>query len=233
MRKNLTVIGTLLVFAGVAAAQNSAPKIETYLGYDMLRYNSATNIPAFTANGAGGQFFYNFNSWLGVGADIYAAHNGNVFGSVTVNGVTYPGGKLDNTSVFSQFGPRVYVRKWSRVTPFVEMLWGMDTVRASVPLGLPPGQSLVVNVPGGTLVVNGGSASAKNVYVRASTAQTAFAYKLGGGLDIKMSKHLSFRPIETDLQYSRLQQLRYPQPNKSQYNFLYSTGFNFTFGGAQ
>jgi hypothetical protein len=168
-----------------------------------------------------------------VGADIYAAHNGNVFGGVTINGVKYPGGRIDNTSVFSQFGPRVSIRKWGRVTPFFQMLWGIDTVRASVPLGLPAGTSVVVPVPGGALTVGSGAATAKNVYLRANSAQTAFAYLLGGGLDIKLTKHMSLRPIGADLQFTRLEQLRFPQNNKSQYNFRYSTGFNFTFGGAQ
>src|SRR5438874_10415 len=99
MRKQTTLIATVLVFAGTAFAADP-PKMETFLGYDFLRANSATNIPAFSANGAGGQFAYNFNSWLGAAADLYAVHNGNVFGSATVNGVTYPGGKLDNTSFF-------------------------------------------------------------------------------------------------------------------------------------
>ena len=56
---------------------------------------------------------------------------------------------------------------------------------------------------------------------------------LGGGLDIKLNRIMSVRPIGVDLQYSRLQQLRAPQENKSQYNFRYSAGINFTFGGAQ
>jgi hypothetical protein len=216
----------------MAAAQN-APRIEMFLGYDMLRYNSATNIPAFTANGGGGQFFVNLNSWIGVGADIYAAHNGNVFGGATINGINYPGGKLDNTSIFSQVGPRISVRKWSRFTPFFQMLFGIDTVRASVPLSLPPGTSVVVPVPGGSLLAGSGSLTDKNVYLRANSAQTAFAYALGGGLDLKLNRIMSVRPIGVDLQYSRLQQLRAPQENKSQYNFRYSTGLNFTFGGAQ
>jgi hypothetical protein len=113
------------------------------------------------------------------------------------------------------------------------MLWGIDTIRASVPVNLPPGSSVVVPVPGGSLTVGSGAATAKNVYLRANSAQTAFAYLLGGGLDIKLNKVMSLRPIGVDLQYTRLQQLREPQPNKSQYNFRYSTGINFTFGGAQ
>lgn len=154
----------------------------------MLRYTSSANIPAFIANGAGDQFVINCGSWLGGVADIYAAHNGDVFGGVAVNGVSYRGGKLDNTSTLHQFEPRVSVRKWSRLTPFCEMLMGADAVKGSVPLRLPPGQTTIVALSGGSLIVNGGCASAKNVYVRASSAQTASAYKLGGGMDLELNR---------------------------------------------
>lgn len=45
MKRNLTLAGMALAFAGFTAAQDT-PRLETFLGYDMLRYNSATNIPA-------------------------------------------------------------------------------------------------------------------------------------------------------------------------------------------
>ena len=239
MKRNITLVGTVLLFAWTAFAQNTPSRMETFLGYDFLRANSATNIPAFSANGAGGQFALNLKSWLGGVADIYGVHNGNVFGSFTnpITGLVTPGGKIDNTSVFYQFGPRVSIRHWGRVTPFFQILMGAQTIAASVPVALPAGSTLTVAVPGGGLVVTGnGTGSvggAQKVSLRASTGQTSFAYLLGGGLDIKMSKHLSFRPIGADLQFTRLQQLREPQSDKSQYNFRYSTGFNFTFGGAQ
>lgn len=100
----------------------------------MLRYNSSANIPAFIANGAGGQLVINYGSRLGRVADIYTARNRNVLGGVTVNGASYRGGKLDNTSNFHQFGPRVSLRKWSRLTFLFEVLMGTDTLDGSVPL---------------------------------------------------------------------------------------------------
>jgi hypothetical protein len=208
-----------------------APKVETFLGYTFLRANSATNIPAFSANGAGGQFAYNFNSWLGGVADLTGVHNDNVFGSATINGVTYPGGKLDNTSFFYQFGPRVSIRKWSRITPFFQILMGAQSVSASVPVTLPAGSAVIVPVPGGALTLL--PSGTNPAQLRANTSQSSFAYLLGGGLDIKINRHWSFRPIGADLQYMRLQQLRSPQSDKSQYNFRYTTGINFTFGGPQ
>lgn len=188
MGRYVMLVGTILLVACTAAAQDRASKTEFFLGYDFLRANSAADIPAFSANGGGGQFAYNLNSWLGAAADVYAVHNRHVFSGV----------KIDNTSLFYQFGPRVSIRKWSRITPFVQMLVGGHTLRSS-----------------------------------ASRQQTQFAYLLGGGVDIRLSKHTSFRPIGADLQFTRLEQLQVPNTQRSQYNFRYSAGVNFTFGGAQ
>jgi outer membrane protein OmpA-like peptidoglycan-associated protein len=54
----------------------------------------------------------------------------------------------------------------------------------------------------------------------------------GGGLDIRISKHVSFRPIGVDYYLTRLQNLRTANDN-NQNNIRYSGGFNFWFGGEQ
>ena len=51
----------------------------------------------------------------------------------------------------------------------------------------------------------------------------------GGGLDISINKHVSFRPIGLDYYLTRLQNLR-TQNDNNQNNLRYTTGFNFTFG---
>jgi hypothetical protein len=234
MRKTIELLVSLLVVTSVMAAQET-PRQEVYLGYDFLRANSATNVPAFSMNGGGGQYSLNVNSWLGFVADIYAVHNGNVFGGFTdpSTGIHYPGGKIDNTIAFYQFGPRVYVRHWSRMAPFFEMLLGAGSFHTSVPVKL--SQPIEIPTPLSTNVctTNPGVCNVLSVTnLRAQTSQTPFSYALGGGLDLKMSHRLSFRPIQADLQYTRLQNLR-SLYDKSQYNFRYSTGFIFTFGSAQ
>ena len=61
MSKKITLIGVVLLFAFTAAAQDTTPQMETFLGYTFTRANSATNVPAFSANGGSGQFVYDFN----------------------------------------------------------------------------------------------------------------------------------------------------------------------------
>src|SRR5437899_10741400 len=52
----------------------------------------------------------------------------------------------------------------------------------------------------------------------------------GGGIDIKITRHVSFRPIGLDYYLTRLQNLRTANDN-NQHHLRYTTGLNFTFGG--
>jgi hypothetical protein len=60
-----------------------------------------------TANGANGSIALNFNSWLGAAGDlgIYSA-------SPSLVAITYTG------------GPRLSYRRWNRLTPFAQVLFG-------------------------------------------------------------------------------------------------------------
>lgn len=211
---NMTVIGSLLLFS-VGAIAETAPKMETFLGYQFTRFNSATNIPAFSQNGAGGQFVYNINNWFGAVADIGATHNGNIH---NVN--------IDNTMANFLFGPRVAIRKWSRVTPYFQVLWGGVYYAGSTPVQVPADQLPAIPTPFGD------TRTAPFVTLRASTSQTVFAMTAGGGLDIKLTKHITLRPIGLDYFMTRLQNLRTAGDN-NQNNLRVTAGVNFTFGGPQ
>jgi hypothetical protein len=214
MMKSITVVGAVLLLALAAAAQD-VPRAEIFLGYTYTRANSATDVPAFSANGGGGQFVYNFGKWIGAVADLGAVHNGNIGGY-----------HLDTTMTNFLFGPRVPIRVHSRVTPYFQMLFGgvyaSTSARVEVPADsvvLPP-----VVQPVNTPVQRGDV-----VALRASAQQTAFAMALGGGLDIKINKIVSFRPIGLDWYMTRLQNLRSMNDN-NQHHLRYTTGFNFTLG---
>jgi len=217
MKKSLIAIGAVSILTLTAAAQDT-PRGGVFLGYTYTRMNSATNVPAFSANGAGGQFALNFNSWLSAVADLGSVHNGNIGGA-----------QLDTTLTNFMFGPRVTLRH-SRVAPYLNIFFGGVHGSTSVPLTLPPGT--VVAPP----TVNPLSTTATNlsnaVAVRASADQTAFAMAVGGGIDIKIAKWVSFRPVGLDYYLTRLQNLRSANDN-NQNNIRYTTGFNFTFGSAQ
>jgi Outer membrane protein beta-barrel domain len=213
MKRSFTIVAVCLASATFGLAQD-VPKAETFLGYTYTRFNSATNVPAFSANGGSGQFDYNFNKWLGAVADLGAVHNDNISGA-----------RLDSTFANFLFGPRVSLH-YSRIKPYFQVLWGgvYGTTSTQISAFLPVGPSQPIFIPGGGTAVPGQAVTARLV-----AAQTAFAMTVGGGLDIKLNKHVSFRPIGLDYYLTRLQNLRTDGDN-NQNNLRYTTGFNFTFG---
>jgi hypothetical protein len=76
MKTFATTIGIVFLTLSTAAA-DEVPKVGAYIGYDYVRFNSQTNVPAISANGGSGQFIYNFNRWLSGVVDAGAVHNRN------------------------------------------------------------------------------------------------------------------------------------------------------------
>jgi hypothetical protein len=150
--------------------------------------NSQSNVPAFSANGGGGQFVFNFNKWIGGVADIGAVHNGNIGGY-----------HLDSTFTSYMFGPRVTVRNWSRVQPYFQWVFGgvyaATSTRVEIPAGTPT-NPIVIPPPVAPTPYN--TTGSGVIALRAATQQNKFAMALCGGLDIKINNHVSLRPIGLD-----------------------------------
>ena len=197
MKTSLSIIAVVLLCAFVAAAQDT-PRVETFLGYTYTRANSATNVPAFSMNGGGGQVAVNFNKWVGFVMDLGAVHNGNVGGL-----------HIDNTVSNYLFGPRLSLR-YSRIRPYFNILFGgahfgTSVAAALLEPGLPGQPTQPIFVPGeGNLPVGPG----QPVSARLVHSQTAFAFTTGGGLDIKINKWVSFRPVGLDYYLTRFQNMR-------------------------
>jgi len=216
MKKSIALWGAVSLFAVAATAQD-VPRAEIFTGFTYTRVNSASNVPAFSANGGGGQFVMNFGKWFGAVADVGAVHNGNIGGY-----------HLDTTLTNFLFGPRIPIRVSNRVTPYFQTLFGGVYGSTSVGVTVPPGT--VVLPPTVTPANSTAATNAANaIALRASAQQTAFAMTVGGGLDIKINKVVSFRPIGLDYYMMRLQNLRSAADN-NQHCLRYTTGFNFTFG---
>jgi outer membrane protein OmpA-like peptidoglycan-associated protein len=101
------------------------------------------------------------------------------------------------------------MRNQSRVTPYVNALFGGVYLTASTAVSATPASS------SGT--------------ARQYLSQNAFAMALGGGFDIRVSKYVSLRPAGLDYFMTRLQNPSSLQDN-NQHHFRYSAGINFTFG---
>jgi Outer membrane protein beta-barrel domain len=222
VKKSITLIGTLLLFALVASATDF-PKYEIYLGYTYVRANQfnqntglGQTIGGFDMNGGSAQFIYNFNRRVSFVADI---------GSVTKQNVGII--NADNTTTFYMFGPRVSYRNHSRFTPYAQIVFGGATRAVSRQLDVLTG----ANIPVFPVVAPFNLFPGANTEITAqvSATQTAFAMAVGGGLDIRLGKRFSFRPVSVDYVLTRFPSLS-TGDNQNQNSIRAGAGIIFTFG---
>ena len=124
------------------------------------------------------------------------------------------GYQVNNNIINYLFGPRVSVRT-GRVTPYFNILFGGVYAAA---------QTNVTTAP-----CTGTSCGNPSI-VHLTNSQNAFAMAVGGGLDIKVAKHVAFRPIGLDYFLTRLHN-PVDSNDHNQNNLRYSAGVNFLFGG--
>ena len=207
MRKIIAVIAAVPMFALVAAATD-VPKMETFLGYNYVRFNPNSDVfPSFNANGGGGQFVYNFNKWIGGVVDVGAVTRG-----------SFNDFNVDATVINFVAGPRITYHNHSRFIPFGQVLFGGAYSTASAQVTLLGGAV----VPPGTILPS-------PVTARVNASNTGFAMMAGGGLDIKVSKHIALRPIGADYYLTRIPSLL-TGDTSNRNNFRYSAGINFLMG---
>jgi hypothetical protein len=225
MKKSLFVVGTLLVSALVASATD-ATKYEVFAGYSFVRFNpnsdcSASNcgsfLPNFNSNGGDGQFVYNVFKDFGVALDVGAVTKG------TLNQTA-----IDTTVLNFVAGPRyTYRHHDSRFQPFVQALFGGAYSTASTQVSILGGEIVTPHLPQIVL-------SNLPITTRLVASRTGFAMLAGGGLDIKINKHMTFRPIGADYYLIRLPDfLTQNLPGHNHHNannFRYTAGVNFLFG---
>ncbi len=208
MRKIYLLISAALLCASVAGAADR-PTMEAYLGYDFVRFNPDSGfVPSFNANGGNGQFAYNITKWIGAVLDVGAVNKG------TINQAS-----IDTTVMNFVAGPRFTWHNHSRFQPFFEAMFGGAYATASTPISIVGGE-VVTGVP-----VN----SNLPVQARLTASNTHFALLAGGGLDIKISKHVAFRPVEVDYYLSRVPSF-VTGNDTNRNNVRYSAGVNFLFG---
>jgi hypothetical protein len=222
MTKSITVIAAGLLSAFVAGATD-IPRYEAFLGYTYVRANQfnqntglGKEIGGFDMNGGSAQFIYNFNKWVSGVADIGAVTKQNV-------GII----NADNTTTFYMFGPRFSYRSESRFTPYAQIVFGGATRSLSRQLDVLTG----ANIPVFPVVTPQSLFPGANTEITAqvSATQTAFAMAVGGGLDWKIAKHFSFRPVSVDYVLTRFPSFLTGN-NRNQNSIRASAGFIFTFG---
>jgi len=222
MTKSITVIAAGLLSVFVASATD-VPRYEVFLGYTYVRANQfnqntglGQEIGGFDMNGGSAQFIYNFNKQFSGVADIGAVTKQNV-------GII----NADNTTTFYMFGPRYSYRSESRFTPYAQIVFGGATRSLSRQLDVLTG----ANIPVFPVVTPQSLFPGANTQITAqvSATQTAFAMAVGGGLDWKIAKRITFRPIAVDYVLTRFPSY-FTGDNSNQNSIRASIGVVFTIG---
>jgi hypothetical protein len=211
MRKVFAALAMVLCFTFIAAAQD-IPRMETFLGFTFVRWSSGTNAPSFNSYGGSGQFVYNIGKHLSAVADLGAVHNG------YMNDLP-----IDNTVSSFLFGPRLTLNYGPRMRPYIQVLWGVAHLASSTRF------DALVLASYRYLNITDPLPPGLPVNVRLSANDTAFAMTVGGGLDFRINRHVSLRPVAMDYYLTRFQNFR-TLGDDSQGNLRITTGVNFTFG---
>jgi len=184
---------------------SNTPKVELFAGYSFWRA-----MPTYAVNriawlhGGNASVAYNLNTWLGLVADFggYAADR---FGP----GAPPTGGVVDaDGKVYSYlFGPRLSYRKSEWVTPFAQVLFG-------------GAHATEVNLSGCT-----------GVGCTPLSSENAFAMTAGGGLDIKVRRHIAIRLFQAEYLMTRFADASaFTGERVRQNNLRLSAGIVFRFG---
>jgi hypothetical protein len=182
------------------------PRYELFLGYSYLQA-----VPKLAAgnrlvwlNGGSVSAAFNVNRYLGLVADFGAYTNsqmrftGAYTSTVNVNN--------SNVAVLTYlFGPRLSFRKYDRITPFAQVLFG----------GVHANQ---VTLTGCT------------VNCTLLPAQDSFSMTAGGGLDVRIHRHLAIRIIQAEYLMTRFASYT-TGTTGLQNDMRLSSGIVFRFGG--
>jgi opacity protein-like surface antigen len=221
LKKSILLFSAAMLFASVAAASDNGFG-GAFVGYNWVRFSpnssvaGTTGLSSFNLNGGDVQLAYTLHG-IGLVLDVGAVHAGSVFSIAN-------GPNVDHTLTNFVLGPRYTFHKSKRWMPFAQALFGGAHATSSTGVTLLQG-GIVWPPPG--VILPPGTIQPVNASVEAD--RTGFAMLVGGGLDIKVSKHIAFRPIGADYYLVRLPNfLTGNDTNKN--HFRYSAGVNFLFG---
>jgi opacity protein-like surface antigen len=176
MKRCGLLFAAILVFAGIASAQDDGSKFEAFGGYSYLRVNPGFSEPGLNFNGGSGSLAYNVTPWLSGVADFGGYHwsGSNDF----VSG--------DSTVVTYLFGPKIAVHR-GPITPFAQVLFGGAHLSGSA------------NDCSDAVVHSEGFIGGCGV----SGSANSFAMALGGGLDWNVTPHIGVRLIQAEYLMTR------------------------------
>ena len=194
------------VMAASGGPNNGTPKAEVFVGYSYLR---AVPAPSdgnrlVWLNGGSTSIAFNFNRHLGLVGDFGGFDNSQYF----LTGANPSSTVNSSGSVYTYlFGPRLSFRNHSRITPFAQVLFG----------GIHASQVTL-------------SSGCMGAGCTPLPAENSFAMTGGGGLDIKVRRHLAIRIIQAEYMMTQFEN-HATGSGASQNDMRLSSGIVFRFGG--
>ena len=212
MKLSARTIATLAIAISITPtlvhAQGKTAKAEVFLGYTHFGADSAstTGNRMVGLNGGSAAFAFNFNNYFGLVADV-GGYDANQL-QLTGNGANQPlVVDASGTAYTYLFGPRVSFRRGSRISPFVQVLVG----------GVHASPVTVTNCTG--------------AFCTPLPAQNALAMTGGGGLDIRVTRHIFIRAVQAEYMLTRFASTT-GAANTTQNDFRVSSGLVFRFGNS-
>jgi hypothetical protein len=204
MGKALGLSLLFLLFTSTVKAQE-IPKYEVFVGPSYAR-EDLTDIKNINGIGWHASLDGTANNWVSAVFDFSGYYS-----SPKIN-VGLPASLPINSSEYLYlFGPRFTYRKWERLTPFAESLFGVSDFRFT----------------------------ASSVGLTNAISSTAFAVAIGGGADYTVKSWLAIRLIEADYVLTRSRelgvdpttgQIGFTGQRRTQNNARASVGVVFRFG---
>jgi len=202
--KWMCVLGLALAFGGSALAQDKA---EVSVDYSYSRFNPSSSLADDqNLNGGGGSFAYYWKDLFGVKADFQGYASTTTHFTVPTGNANVPAGTYSvNGNLFTYlFGPVIQPRK-AKIAPYGQILFG----------------AAHSNVYSNLFHVSSAAGSAPS--------NNAFAMAVGGGLDLKLTRHWTLRPVEADYLLTNFNSDFVSGGNRVQNNFRYAAGVTFRF----
>ena len=184
----------------------STPRAELFLGYSYLQA-----VPKLAAgnrlvwlNGGSASIAYNLNRYLGIVADVGDYTNSEIRFQGAY-GATVDVNDANGGVISYLFGPRISFRKYSRITPFVQGLFG----------GAHASEITLANCTFSCTLL---------------PAENTFALAAGGGIDVRVKRHFAIRVIQAEYVMTRFKD--YDTGTTAMQNDMrLSSGIVLRFGG--
>jgi hypothetical protein len=212
MKIRIVVLVGLALLMGRTAFAQEYDKMELSGNYTYASGNPSNVLHHFALNGGGGAFDYNFNRFFGLKWDMqgYGASTSTFTAVTVVNpliaGTTVIPSVSASGNLFTYMGGPQLRLPTHTFKPFAEFLFG----------------GAHTNLYRNLFHAVGVTSSA--------VSNNSFAMAIGGGFDIRLSRHFSLRPFQMDYMLTTFKDTLVPGGSNTQNNWRYLAGINLTFG---